>query len=144
VQGREPNGVIPPGEYENVRNELIAKIEALPDHLGKPMKTRVYKPQDIYVRSNNVPPDLIVIWGDLYWRGVGSLGLGGLYTFENDTGPDDANHAQQGMYIYFDPKRKLGGRELHGAKLVDIAPTVLNEFGLPVPSDMVGKIIKPE
>lgn len=144
VQGREPNGIIPPDQYETVRDELIAKLEALPDPAGKPMKTRAYKPQGIYKKSNAVPPDLIVIWGDLYWRGVGSLGLNTLHTFENDTGPDDANHAQMGMYIYFDPKRNLGGRELHGAQLVDIAPTVLNEFEMPVPSDMIGKIIQVE
>ena len=48
------------------------------------------------------------------------------------------------MYIYFDPKRKLGGRELKNSKLVDIAPTVLNEFGMPIPQDMIGKIIKHE
>ena len=108
------------------------------------MKTRVYKPQDIYKKVNNVAPDLIVIWGDLYWRGVGSLGLNTLHTFENDTGPDDANHAQYGMVIYYDPKRKLGGRELQGSKLVDIAPTVLNEFGMPVPGDMIGKVLKVE
>ena len=78
------------------------------------MKTRAYKPQDIYIKANRVAPDLIVIWGNLYWRGVGSLGSGEIYTFENDTGPDDANHAHMGMYIYFDPKRHLGGRELKG------------------------------
>lgn len=143
VQGREPNGVIAPSDYEKVRNELIARIEAIPDHTGKPMGTRVYKPQAIYRQSNAVPPDLIVIWGDLYWRGVGSLGLNTIHTFENDTGPDDANHAQYGMYIYFDPKRNLGGRELKGAKLIDIAPTVLNEFGMAIPQDMFGKVIQP-
>lgn len=144
VQGREPNGVIPRDQYEKVRDELIAKIEAIPDHNGRPMKTRAYKPQDIYRHVNNVAPDLIVIWGDLYWRGVGSLGLGALHTFENDTGPDDANHAQYGMYIYYDPKRNLGGRQLTNARLVDIAPTVLNEFHLPIPPQMIGKVIQPE
>jgi predicted AlkP superfamily phosphohydrolase/phosphomutase len=143
VQGREPNGIIPPDQYEMVRDELIAKLQAIPDPTGKPMKTHAFKPQAVYKKSNNIPPDLIVIWGDLYWRGVGSLGSGDLYTFENDTGPDDANHAQMGMYIYYDPKRNLGGRELQGAKLVDIAPTVLNEFNLPVPGDMIGKVIRP-
>jgi predicted AlkP superfamily phosphohydrolase/phosphomutase len=82
-----------------------------------------------------------VIFGDLYWRAVGSIGLNTLHTFENDTGPDDANHAQMGMFIYYDPKRNLGGRELKGLQLYDIAPTVLNEFGLQVPGDMIGKII---
>lgn len=141
VQGREPNGVIPRDQYERVRDDLIAKISAICDHNGKPLTTRVLKPEKIYRATKNIPPDLIVIWGDLYWRGVGSLGLNTLHTFENDTGPDDANHAQMGMFIYHDPKRNIGGRELKGLNLYDIAPTVLNEFGMSVPSDMIGKII---
>ena len=86
--------------------------------------------------------NLIVIFGDLSWRAVGSLGLNTLHTFENDTGPDDANHAQMGMFIYHDPKRNLGGRELKGLQLYDIAPTVLREFGMDVPGDMIGKVIE--
>jgi predicted AlkP superfamily phosphohydrolase/phosphomutase len=142
VQGREPNGVIPQSDYEKVRDELIAKISAIPDDKGKPIATRVYKPQQIYRAVKNIAPDLIVIFGDLYWRAVGSLGMNALYTFENDTGPDDANHAQMGTFIYYDPKRKLGGHELKGLRLYDIAPTVLNEMGQPVPADMIGRTIK--
>ena len=141
VQGREPYGSIPVNAYEKVRDELIAKIEMIPDDQGKPMATRAYKPQQIYRATKNIPPDLIVIFGDLSWRAVGSLGLSTLHTFENDTGPDDANHAQMGMFIYQDPKRNLGGRELKGLRLYDIAPTVLHEFGMTVPNDMLGKII---
>ena len=141
VQGREPYGSIPVNAYEKVRDELIAKIEMIPDDQGKPMATRAYKPQQIYRATKNIPPDLIVIFGDLSWRAVGSLGLSTLHTFENDTGPDDANHAQMGMFIYKDPKRNLGGRELKGLRLYDIAPTVLHEFGMTVPNDMLGKII---
>jgi predicted AlkP superfamily phosphohydrolase/phosphomutase len=143
VQGREPNGVIPPRDYERVRDELAAKLAAIRDDAGQPMKTQVHKPQKIYRAAKNYPPDLIVIFGDLYWRAVGSLGLNALHTFENDTGPDDANHAQMGMFIYYDPKRSLGGRELKELHLYDIAPTVLAEFGVAVPGDMIGKVISP-
>ena len=142
VQGRESNGAIPASDYERVRDELIAKLSAICDDQGRPLATRVLKPQQVYRATKNVAPDLIVIWGDLYWRGVGSLGLNTLHTFENDTGPDDANHAQMGMFIYSDPKRNLGGRELKGLQLYDIAPTLLNEFGLSVPADMIGKIVE--
>ena len=46
---------------------------------------------------NGVAPDLIVHFGDLLWRAVGTVGGDeGIHTFENDTGPDDANHAQTG------------------------------------------------
>jgi ATP sulfurylase len=142
VHGREPNGIIPPSEYEKVRDELVAKISAIPDDKGKPIATKVHKPQQIYRATKNIAPDLIVIFGDLYWRAVGSIGLNALHTFENDTGPDDANHAQMGMFIYHDPRRNLGGRELKGLRLYDIAPTVLTEFGLSVPNDMIGKAIR--
>jgi predicted AlkP superfamily phosphohydrolase/phosphomutase len=141
VAGREPNGIIPPADYEKVRDELVAKISAIPDDKGRPIATRVHKPQQIYRATKNIAPDLIVIFGDLYWRAVGSVGLNALHTFENDTGPDDANHAQMGMFIYHDPKRAHGGRELKGLRLVDIAPTVLREYGMQAPSDMIGKAI---
>jgi sulfate adenylyltransferase len=142
VQGREPQGILPPAEYERVRDELAAKLCAIPDDQGRPLATKAHKPQQIYRATKNIPPDLIVIFGDLYWRAVGSLGLNALYTFENDTGPDDANHAQMGMFIYCDPRRNLGGRELKDIQLYDVAPTVLNEFGMQVPSDMIGKAIQ--
>lgn len=142
VQGREPQGVVPQAQYEAVRDELIAGLAGICDHNGKPLATRVLKPQQIYRATRNVPPDLIVIWDDLNWRGVGSLGMNSLHTFENDTGPDDANHAQMGMFIYSDPRRSLGGRELDGICLYDIAPTLLDEMGQPVPPDMIGKAIR--
>jgi predicted AlkP superfamily phosphohydrolase/phosphomutase len=83
-----------------------------------------------------VPPDLIVYFGDLAWRSVGSVGWGAVHVFENDTGPDDANHAQQGMFLYSDPRRNLGGVRLEGLHLLQVAPTVLGLLGLDVPYDM--------
>jgi predicted AlkP superfamily phosphohydrolase/phosphomutase len=79
-----------------------------------------------------------VIFGDLRWRSVGTVGSDSIYTFKNDTGPDDANHAQEGMYIYAHPSLPARGR-VDGATLYDVAPTILTQFGLPVPADMKGK-----
>jgi predicted AlkP superfamily phosphohydrolase/phosphomutase len=133
--GREPQGTVPAGQYEAFRNELVAKIEAVPDHEGRPMGTRAYKPQDIYRQVNNVAPDLVVIFGDLRWRSVGTIGNPDVYTFENDTGPDDANHAQQGMYILSHPSLPS---ERRAVSLYDVAPTTLKMMGFPVPDDMCG------
>ena len=133
--GREPQGTVPAGQYESFRDELVAKIEAVPDHEGRPMGTRAYKPQDIYRRVNNVAPDLVVIFGDLRWRSVGTIGNPDVYTFENDTGPDDANHAQQGMYILSHPSLRSERRDV---SLYDVTPTTLKLMGHPVPDDMRG------
>lgn len=142
VEGREPNGIIKESDYERERDELKRRIEAIPDPEGNPLSTRVYKPQDVYAEIKNVPPDLIVYFGDLLWRGVGSFGHGGTYTRENDTGPDDANHARDGVFIMYDPEQDMGGRELSGLEIMDVAPTILDLMGIPVPRDMRGNIIK--
>jgi predicted AlkP superfamily phosphohydrolase/phosphomutase len=97
-----------------------------------------HKPEDIYREVNNIAPDLIVYLGNLRWRSVGSLGLNRIHTFENDTGPDDANHAQNGMYIYYDVASQGGGIGPR-QHLIDVAPTILELMGIPVPTDMRGR-----
>jgi len=140
VKGREPKGVISPDDYEKVRDELRLKLEVLGDENGKPIGTRVFKPEDIYPVRNGIPPDLLVYFGDLYWRSVGSVGTRCVHTFENDTGPDDANHAQHGIFIMRKPDCKKTG-EIADTHIMDCAPTILNLLGVPVPDDMEGKII---
>jgi predicted AlkP superfamily phosphohydrolase/phosphomutase len=137
VEGREPCGTIPAADYERFRDELAERICAIPDERGNPIPTKVFRPEDVYPEVKGVAPDLIVHFGDLYWRAVGTVGgEEGLHTFDNDTGPDDANHAQHGMFILRAPGVEPGLRE--GAHLLDIAPTVLELLGQPVPPAMRG------
>ena len=135
VEGREPQGVIPPEEYEATREELIAKLEALTDPQGRNIGTRVFRPEEIYREVNNIPPDLIVYFGNLAWRSVGSVGLGAIHTFENDIGPDDANHAQNGLFILTVPGRAGRGR-VKARSWRAVAPTMLELLGLKVPAEM--------
>ena len=83
-------------------------------------------------------PDLIVVFGDLLWRSVGTVGGSeGVHTFENDTGPDDANHAQDGLFVAAGPGIAPGmGLDAH---LLDIAPTVLELMGIATTADMRGQ-----
>ena len=138
VEGREPEGLIPPEEYESFRDRIKGELEALGDDQGRPIGTRVFKPEEIYRQVNNIPPDLITYFGDLDWRSAGTLTGGRLHIFENDTGPDDANHAQEGLFVLAGPGSE-GRGEVRGATLYDVAPTVLRHFGLPVPKDMIGE-----
>ncbi len=139
--GREPEGQVKPEDYDSFRNELAAKIEAIEDHEGKPMGNNCYKPEEIYKTVNRVAPDLVVIFGELRWRSVGQVGSDSIHAFENDTGPDDANHAQQGMYIYTNPSQPARGR-VNGPTLYDVTPTILSDLNLPLPADLKGKSIK--
>jgi len=142
VEGREPQGTIPADEYEKARDELKERIEAIRDHEGRPMGSVAFKPEDLYQEVRNVAPDLMVYFGDLRWRSVGSFGIPDIYTFENDTGPDDANHAQDGVFVLWDPRKNHGGRYVSDLQAMDVAPTILEAMGVQVPSDMQGKSVK--
>jgi predicted AlkP superfamily phosphohydrolase/phosphomutase len=142
VEGREPNGVIPKADHDKVRDELVAKIEAMVDHEGNPMGNKALKPEEIYEANNGVAPDLIVIFGGLRWRSVGSLGHGSTYTFENDTGPDEANHAERGIFILNNaPGQATGTKD--GLHLWDVHTTILDIFGLqPAPGALGTSVFK--
>jgi predicted AlkP superfamily phosphohydrolase/phosphomutase len=105
---------------------------------GRPMGTQVFKPQEIYKHTRNIAPDLIVHFGGLYWRSIGGVGYPALHIQENDTGPDGCNHAQFGSFILAAPGLGLQG-EIHGAHLLNIAPTLLELAGCDTPGSMQGK-----
>lgn len=141
VKGREPNGVIEPGEYEAFRDEMKAKFEATTGPDGKPLGTLVFKPQEIYQHVRNVAPDLIVHFGALDWRSIGGVGYNGrLHVKENDTGPDDCNHAQFGAFVLAAPNVPALG-EIQGARLLDIAPTLIEVGGYEMPESFQGRSI---
>jgi predicted AlkP superfamily phosphohydrolase/phosphomutase len=129
VVGREPQGTVLARRYDTVLDEIAAALEALPDPAGNPMGTRALRPQEVYPQVRGFPPDLIVYLGDLRWRALATLGLGqGLYTEDNDTGPDHANHAEHGLFLLHGAGHAPGVR--HGTSIYDIAPTLHECLGL--------------
>ena len=109
---------------------------------GEPIDVKAFKPQQLYQKVRGVAPDLLVYFGELAWRSVGAVGNGSLYTAENDTGPDDANHAQQGLMIFYDPQSPKAGRQLENAQIYDILPTLLRRYGLDAPDGLRGKVLR--
>ena len=138
IRGREPRGIVEPADARALLEELKGKIEAIRDHQGLPMGNRAFWPWSIYREARNMPPDLVVYFGGLRWRSAGTVGHRTTHILENDTGPDDANHSQHGILILADPLREEHG-EVAGATIYDVAPTVLERMGLPVPPEMIGR-----
>jgi predicted AlkP superfamily phosphohydrolase/phosphomutase len=138
VRGREPQGVVPAAEYESFRDRLASEIAAIPDDAGRPLGTQVLKPQDLYHEVRGVAPDLLAYFGRLHWRSAGTVGSGALHSADNDTGPDDANHAEEGIFILSGPGVPAG-KAWPTRQLMDIAPTILSLFNLDAPEDMQGR-----
>jgi predicted AlkP superfamily phosphohydrolase/phosphomutase len=145
VRGREPEGIVDPSRYEEVRDELAAKLEAMKGPDGGPLGTMVIRPQDVYPEVRGVAPDLIVYFGDLEWRSVGTLGMaedGGWFTYENDTGPDGANHDRTGIFAMTGlPGQPTG--QAQDLRLIDVGPTLMKLYGLPEPEGVEGRSFLP-
>lgn len=143
VRGREPEGIIDPNDYGTVREEIANRLEAVTDQQGRHLGNRVLRPETLYRGKKGVPPDLMVYPGDLSWRSLGSIGHESLWSLENDTGPDDANHDPLGLFILRDGNELKGNENLPMERaLLDVAPTVLHYLGIPPSPDMYGLIIK--
>jgi predicted AlkP superfamily phosphohydrolase/phosphomutase len=138
VKGREPRGSIEPADYERMRDEIKARLEATTGPDGLSLGTLVFKPEEVYRSVRNVAPDLIVHFGGLAWRSIGGVGYPTLHLRENDTGPDDCNHAQHGAFILATANSPAQGA-LEGAHLLDIAPTLLELGGYDRPPSMRGR-----
>jgi predicted AlkP superfamily phosphohydrolase/phosphomutase len=140
VKGRERNGVVDQRDYESIREQLKKEIEDIRGPNDEKWNTKAYKPEELYPICNGDPPDLLVYFDDLYWRAAGTIGHNTLYLPENDTGPDDAVHDYDGIFILYDPRKRIGGRV--NMTIYDIAPTILKLMGLQIPRSMEGKALE--
>ncbi|MEJ2068568.1 MAG: alkaline phosphatase family protein, partial [Deltaproteobacteria bacterium] len=138
VKGREPMGVVEPSDYDGFVDEIIEGLSNMVDESGNLLGNVCFRPGDLYNEINGIPPDLFVYFGNLTYRSVGSLGVGGYLTYENDTGPDDANHSFHG---FFAMRGTEGSGRREDLSIMDVAPTVFSLFGVEPLYEMEGKII---
>ncbi len=141
LKGRERDGIVEPGEQrEALLGELIERLEAVTDTNGQSVIRGAYRSDKIYTgNATALAPDLIVGYRRGYrasW--ATTLGeIGDEILLDNDLAWS-ADHCADALEV---PGVLFCNRGLgHAApSLVDLAPSILAEFGLPVPRQMVGK-----
>lgn len=141
VRGREPQGCIEPGkQYEEIKNEIIEKLITYKDpENNQPMIKHVYSREEIYAGPYlNEAPDLILVPRDDY-EFFGMYG----FTFSHIVEPTFGNsgsHRPKGIFIALGKGIK-SGIEIKDTSIMDLAPTILHIFGVPVPDYMDGKVL---
>ncbi|MCC6794579.1 MAG: alkaline phosphatase family protein [Candidatus Hydrogenedentes bacterium] len=130
VQGREPEGCVAQQHYNRTRDEIANGIREINGPNNERPNNRVLKPEEIYRQMNGIAPDLIVYPDDLNWRAIGTVGHDSIYADENDTGPDDANHDYDGIFIADGRNEEVGAVP---QSIYEIAPWVLGAFGISRP-----------
>lgn len=133
LKTRERYGKVSRDDYEKVIEEIKNGITK-----DAPQGTVVRKPAELYPEVRGNPPDLMAFFGDLYYRSISSIGYNKFLTDENDTGPDDAMHDYDGIFVL---KSEKEGKRLENLNIKDVAPTILNYFNIKPPEDMEGKVI---
>ena len=140
LKGREPMGRVSEEEFESTLNQLADDLKSIRDPEGRRMRTMAYRPAELYPVVRGDAPDMMVYFDDLNWRSAGTVGHGRWYLPENDTGPDDAVHDWNGIYLIHDPEGRIR-EERAEASIYDIAPTILALMGLSPAGDMRGKVL---
>lgn len=145
VKGRDLQGAVDPRDVDTLFSEIKDKLENMTIPSGYKMKNKVFRTSEIYPCSRNIPPDGVIYFDDLRWRSIGSVGYDSCFIQHNDSGPDGANHSQYGVFLCVEKSegkiKAIPGfstGELTNLSLYDIAPTILEAFGLTPQADMIG------
>lgn len=126
IKGREEEGVIEKSDRSKELNKLKTKILNLKGPNGETWDTKVFEPEDLFETVNGDKSDLFIYLDDLNWRAAGTVGYDTDYLFENDTGPDDAVHDYDGLYIMYRKGKKIGKNI--NSTIYQIAPTILDIY----------------
>jgi predicted AlkP superfamily phosphohydrolase/phosphomutase len=138
LEGREPNGVVPESQYEQVRDEIIERFSGLvdPDD-GKPVLDHIYKREDVvHGPQAQWAPDLFPVCRHYSYELSDGLFSPGVLTDYRDL-PRGFHH-MDGVFGVAGPG--VEPADDLTASLYDIAPTALHLAGCPLP-DMDGKVL---
>ncbi len=151
LKGLRPHGIVEPGaEYEELLSFITRKLYEVKDpETGAQMITRVYRKEEIYAgpHLDNAPDLLIDEWLDLAFHPAQSTGKHGdrpIVTSEKPKGKTirekTGSHRYHGI-LFLRGQPVKTGVTLAGAKIIDLAPTILHLMGLSVPDDMDGRVL---
>ena len=140
LEGRQPCGCVAPEDAACLIEELKAGLMAIPHpETGEVLVTHVYERDELYHGPHtNLAPDLTVVLSDWRYRTIGLHDFTTNCVITPAFGPT-GDHRPEGILIASGPT--IQPSEAAGeASLLDIAPTVLHLLGVPIPSDLDGRV----
>ncbi|MFC1969670.1 alkaline phosphatase family protein [Chloroflexota bacterium] len=114
---------------EQLRAEIMAKLENAVDKAGKKIFASISKGEEVYFGGcTDKAPDIVLVASD-------DCSLTGI-----NYGKVNNAHALEGIFIASGANTKKDNRV--DVEIVDLAPTILHSMGFPVPGDMDGQVLK--
>lgn len=136
VIGREKEGIIPEKESEALKNEIIQKLNNVKDPIsGESFVKRVYKKEEVFSGgAMDKIPDLIIVPNPGFYLFSGTIEK---ELFCEASPLSTGNHLPEGILAIDGPN--TGKFNLNSARIIDMAPTIMDIFGLNVLTQIDGK-----
>jgi predicted AlkP superfamily phosphohydrolase/phosphomutase len=141
LKGRQPNGCVAVEDARYLLNDLKAALSTIPHpETGKPLVAHVHEREELYHGPHAaLAPDLTVVLADWRYRTIGLHDFATHRVISPSFGPT-GDHRMEGILVGSGPGFRAGALP-QGTSLLDVAPTVLHLLGVPVPSDMDGRVL---
>lgn len=140
IEGREKLGAVDPKDAQNIKQEIISKLEKVKDpKTGKNIVMKAYDAKEIYSGPYaDLAPDILVGYhGGYRISDEATLGKFPKEVFKDRTDKWAADHCMDPRVV---PGTLLTNWRCTAPSpgLWDLAPSILKAFGLPVPKEMTG------
>ncbi len=142
LSGKRPQGIVEPGkQYQDLREEIAALAEEIRDpRTGERVVERVYRREELYSGPLlEKAPDLVLQSRNWEYMAFGHTDFGARHVIEPIFGMS-GHHRPEGILILAGEGVR-GSIKLQGASIMDLAPTILYAMGVPIPSDMDGRVL---
>jgi len=146
--GLRPFGVVGADEYDAVCDRIAKRLLALTDpDTGEHIVERVHRRKDLYAGAFvERAPDLIVQWKDYAYftkKGIDRKGsiLGKHLTLDASDCPHTGTHRVAGILLARGPGFARGQKG-SPTSIMDVAPSLLYHWGLPIPRYMDGGVVR--
>jgi predicted AlkP superfamily phosphohydrolase/phosphomutase len=157
LKRRQPRGIVEPGhEYEELRDKLIRELtEWRHPETGSPIVEQAFRREEVYSGPCvEDAPDIVVKWAlhegysygfklsskspDLQWvRRADPNHPENLQFYSGKSG----THRDDGIFLAMGPQVRQG-YAVAGARIIDLAPTILHLLNVPIPDDMDGRVLQ--
>jgi predicted AlkP superfamily phosphohydrolase/phosphomutase len=138
LEGREPQGIVPQAQYDQVINEITQCLLNLKDaETGKPVVEQVFKLKELYqgAEHTDLLPDLSVLWHNIEVSkivsdSIGEIEVGGSGIIRS------GNHRPKGFCFCSGPSINTTAKDIEEnlTSLGPIAMRILGNNDLPMPN----------
>ena len=141
LRGREPYGCVPPEEYETVRQRVADALREIKHpQSDRPLVDEIIFKEQVYEGPYaERGADLLPVMDGFRYIAF-PLFASNTQLVTAQVRGDSGCHRLHGILLASGPavRQRI---KLDGARIIDLAPTILYRMGLPVPDDMDGRVL---